>query len=88
MRHTSAKSESNSITQTVAINNAINRNFYDETGRWVTQITNNDHGNSKKHPYGKHGEHAHDIIWKDGKIVGRPTRELTEKERRENENIL
>lgn len=88
VRHTSAKGESNSITQTVAINNAINRNFYDETGRWITQITNNDHGNRKKHPYGKHGEHAHDIIWKDGKIVGRPTRELTEAERRENEDIL
>lgn len=88
VRHTSTDGESNSITQTVAVNNAINRNFYDETGRWITQITNNDHGNRKKHPYGKHGEHAHDIIWKDGKIVGRPTRELTEAERRENEDIL
>lgn len=88
VRHTSTDGESNSITQTVAVNNAINRNFYDETGRWTKQISNNDHGNRKKHPFGKHGEHAHDIVWKDGKIVDRPTRELTDAERRENEDIL
>lgn len=88
VKHTSSKAASNSITQTVAVNNAINRNYYDETGRWILQITNNDHGNKKKHPYGKHGEHAHDIIWEDDKIVDRPTRELTDAERRENEDIL
>lgn len=88
VRHTSTYGESNSITQTVAVNNAINRNFYDETGCWTKQITNNDHGNKKKHPYGKHGEHAHDIIWEDDKIVDRPVRELTDAERRENEDIL
>lgn len=54
----------------------------------VRQISNGPHGNPKKHPYGQHGEHAHDIIWADGRITGRPTRELTDDERKENADIL
>ena len=51
-------------------------------------MTNNDHGNRKQHPFGKNGEHAHDIIWKDGKIAERRIRELTDQEREENADIL
>ena len=40
------------------------------------------------HPYGKNGEHAHDYVYEAGKLIGRPTRELTENERKENEDIL
>jgi hypothetical protein len=67
---------------------SINRTVYDADGRMVKQINPNDHGNPKNHPYGINGEHVHDIIWEDGKIVGRPTRELTEKERKEHRDIL
>lgn len=64
------------------------RSFYDADGRLRRQISNGPHSNPKKHPYGAHGEHAHDVIWEDGRIVGRPTREITESERKENGDIL
>lgn len=64
------------------------RTYYDKDGLMIKQISNGPHGNPKEHPFGEHGEHAHDIIWKDGKIVDRPAREVTEKERKENGDIL
>lgn len=78
----------NSITQVTSKNGGVSRNYYDSSGNWTKQISNNNHGNSKNHPYGSNGEHAHDIIWKDGHIIDRPTRELTEQERKENADIL
>lgn len=46
-------------------------------------------GNPKLHSFGKHGEHVHDYIYaSDGKLKGRPMRELTDEERKENEDIL
>lgn len=39
--------------------------------------------------YGKNGEHAHDYVYDDnGHLLERPHRELTEKERKENADIL
>lgn len=64
------------------------RTFYDSDGRMIRQISNGPHGNPKKHPFGQHGEHVHDILWKDGVIVDRPVRELTNEERKENADIL
>lgn len=64
------------------------RTFYDSDGRMIRQISNGPHGNTKKHPFGQHGEHVHDILWTDGVIVDRPVRELTDKERKENADIL
>lgn len=64
------------------------RTIYDENGRQKLQISNGPHANPKRHPYGENGEHAHDIIWENGKIAGRPIRELTEDEREENRDIL
>ena len=53
------------------------------------QIHSGDHGSPKQHPYGQHGEHGHDFIRdEDGKIIDRTTRELTDKERKENGDIL
>lgn len=46
------------------------------------------HGNPKKHPFGVHGEHTHDIVWKGGRISARPARELTDEERTENGDTL
>lgn len=79
----------NSITQIVNKNGGIDRNYYDESGRQTKQISNNDHGFSSTHNYGEHGEHAHDYIYDDdGRLIDRPTRELNEKERKENGDIL
>ena len=64
------------------------RSFYDAGGFLIKQISSGPHGNPKKHPFGEHGEHVHDIIWKDGKIVDRPARDLTDEERKENSDIL
>lgn len=65
-----------------------NRSFFDAEGHYVKQISTGPHGNPKRHPFGKNGEHAHDILWEDGHIVGRPVRELTDIERKENADIL
>lgn len=77
----------NSITQIVGRNGGISRDYYDNNGVWVKQITNNDHNYPNQHPFGNNGEHAHDITWK-GKHSFRTTRELTEDERKENADIL
>ena len=66
----------------------INRVFYDAEGKMYRQTHSGSHANPKQHQYGKNGEHAHDIEWKDGKIVNRTTRELTDAERRESGDIL
>ncbi|GHU38824.1 hypothetical protein FACS1894105_13150 [Clostridia bacterium] len=86
--HTELKSTPNSITRTVAKKGGITLNYYGEDGRQYKQISNNNHGNPKEHPYGNNGEHAHDYIWRDGGTVDRPMRELTEAERKENSDIL
>lgn len=64
------------------------RTFYDAEGRMTRQVSSGPHGNPKRHSFGQHGEHAHDILWEDGKISGRPVRELTDQERKENKDIL
>lgn len=64
------------------------RIFFDANGNQSRQISNGPHGNMKRHPYGKRGEHAHDIIWEDGEIVERAVRELTDYERKESADIL
>ena len=77
----------NSIVQSVAKKGGITRDYYDGNGLWVKEISNNDHGFPKRHPFGKNGEHAHDITWNNGK-QRRTSRELTEDERKENADIL
>ena len=79
----------NGITQHTNRKGGIDRNYYDENGRQIKQISNNDHFHPKQHNYGEHGEHAHDYIYNDsGELIGRPHRELTESERKENSDIL
>lgn len=81
--------EPNSISQVTNKKGGIDRNYYDKTGKQSKQISNNDHGHSQARKYGKHGEHAHDYIYDDtGKLIGRPIRELNDKERKENGDIL
>lgn len=79
----------NAITQTVSKKGGINRNFYDDNGNQYLQISNNDHGHKKESKLGKHGEHAHDYFRNEnGKIIHGEARELTERERKENDDIL
>lgn len=81
--------EPNSITQITHAKGGIDRNYYDESGRQSKQISNNDHGFPNSHKYGEHGEHAHDYIYDDsGELIDRPIRELNDKERKENGDIL
>ena len=63
------------------------RVFYNEAGQPYFEINTTNHGNAKNHPYGKHGEHAHDIKWSEGKAQ-RETRELSVQERKDNGDIL
>lgn len=80
---TTLNSSPNSITQKTSKKGGVERNYYDNQGKQIKQISNNNHGNAKMHPYGKKGEHAHDYIYDaDNKLIGRSTRELTKEERR------
>lgn len=89
VKHTTITAESNSITQITNAKGGIDRNYYDNSGKQVKQISNNNHGNPKNHDYGEHGEHAHDYIYdKNGQFVDKTTRELTDNERKENGDIL
>ena len=85
---TDSKAAPGLITQVATAKGGVSRNYYDNSGQWTKQISNNDHGNPKQHPFGKNGEHAHDIVWKDGKIVSRRVRDLTDQERKDNSDIL
>lgn len=79
----------NGITQHTNRKGGIDRNYYDGNGRQIKQISNNDHYHSKHSKRGEHGEHAHDYVYDDnGNLLGRPDRDLTESERKENSDIL
>ena len=67
----------------------VNRSIYDSAGMLKTQIHSGPHNRPDKHPYGEHGEHAHDYYWaKDGTRKNREIRELTEIERGGHRDIL
>jgi hypothetical protein len=87
--HTDLDGPPNGITQETNDHGGINRNFYGEDGKQTKQISNNGHGHKKEEAIGNHGEHAHDYIYDDnGKLLDRPARELTNKEREENGDML
>lgn len=89
VNRTTLKGTPNSITQKTNKKGGVDRNYYDGNGRQERQITNNDHGKPKMHPYGKSGEHAHDYLYDEhGNLIKRTIRELTEDERKENSDIL
>lgn len=79
----------NSITEVINKKGGIDRNYYNNKGLQIKQISNNNHGKPKQHPFGSHGEHAHDYIYdENGKLIKRPIRDLTDVEREENKDIL
>lgn len=89
VKRTELTGEPNSITQKVNSKGGIDRNYYGENTQQSKQISNNDHGHKAESGYGEHGEHAHDYIYDDdGNLIGRPIRELTDEERKENSDIL
>ncbi len=89
VKHTELTAEPNSITQYTTKGGGIDRNYYDGNGNQYKQISNYGHGHKKEEKMGNHGEHAHDYLFDDdGNLIGRPIRELSEDERKENEDIL
>lgn len=65
------------------------RTIYDSDGRMLKQIHGGNHGHPKRHPYGYHGEHAHDYVWNPGsKNPDRTDREASEAERIQHSDIL
>lgn len=85
---TSLISTPGSITQYENAKGGIDRNYYGSDGRQIKQISNYGHGNPKLHPFGLHGEHAHDYIWDSDRLVSRLPREMTDDERKQNGDIL
>ena len=88
VERTELKGPPNGITQITHKNGGIERNYYDDNGRQIKQISNNNHGKPKQHSYGIHGEHAHDYTYDEDGYVHRSIRELTDDERKENGDIL
>lgn len=89
VERTEIKGKPNSITQKETAKGGIDRNYYGDDGMQTKQISNNDHGNPKNHPFGKNGEHAHDYHYNEkGKLIRGTARDLTDDERKENEDII
>lgn len=89
VKKVSTKGSPNSITQRVNQKGGIDRNYYDENGNQILQVSNHDHGHKKESKLGKHGEHAHDYyIDEEGELIHGKARELNEVERKENEDII
>lgn len=62
------------------------RTFYDEKGWKAKDIHTTDHGHPKQH---ETVPHVHEYTWnEDGTAAGRTTRDLTDEERKENDDIL
>lgn len=80
----------NSVIDRIGFTGKVtDRSFYDDLGMKYKAIHTTDHGNRKQHPYGEYGEHAHDFIWnEDGSLDSKISRELTDEERRDNNDIL
>lgn len=85
---TTLEAEPNSITQKVNAKGGIDRNFYDEKGKQYLQISNNDHGRPKQHPFGKKGEHGHDYTYTKDKVIRGNARALTAQEEEDNKDLL
>lgn len=89
VKRTNTTAMPNSITQRINAKGGIDRNYYGNDGRQILQISNNGHNHKKEEALGIHGEHAHDYVWdSDGNLSRSEARELTEQERRDNDDFL
>ncbi len=83
-------SEPNTVIDHIGKTGTVtSRSFYGIDGMKYKDIHTDAHGHPKNHPYGRHGEHAHDYEWDDtGKLKSKTTREITYAEREGSDNIL
>ena len=83
-------SKPNAIVDHVFDNGVVRaRAFYDDKGRKYKEIHTTNHGKPKAHPFGEHGEHGHIYQWNsDGSLKSKIPYELSDKERKENQEIL
>ena len=89
VKKTNLHEKPNSITQIVNEKGGVDRNFFDSDGRQYLQISNNGHSHLVEEDLGKFGEHAHDYTYdENGNLIDRAARKLTDKERKENGDIL
>ena len=58
----------------------------DKLSKDIVHATN--HNFPKKHSFGKHGEHVHDVSWENGHIKWSDGKELTEAERKDSGDLL
>ena len=86
---TTLQDKPNSITQIVNAKGGVNRNYYDENGNQFLQISNNGHGHPVEEDLGEFGEHAHNYYFdENNKLKRTDARELTEEERKRNDDML
>lgn len=87
---TPKKSTANTVIDHLGKNGTVNvRSFYGDSGLKEKDIHTDDHGYPKQHPYGAHGEHAHDYEWDtDGRLKNKTTREISNEERKGSGDIL
>lgn len=83
-------SKPNAIIDHVFDNGVVRaRAFYNDKGRKYKEIHTTNHGKLKAHPFGEHGEHGHIYQWNsDGSLKSKIPYELSDKERKENQEIL
>lgn len=83
-------SKPNAIVDHVFDNGVVRaRAFYDDKGIKYKEIHTTNHGKPKAHPFGEHGEHGHIYQWNsDGSLKSKIPYELSDKERKENQEIL
>lgn len=87
---TPKQADPNTVIDHEGKNGKINaRSFYGADGMKYKDIHTDDHGYPQKHPYGEHGEHAHDYEWDaDGRLKNKTQREITDEERKGSDDIL
>ena len=87
---TPKKAEPNTVIDHLGKSGAVNvRSFYDDNGFKVKDLHTDDHGYPKQHPFGKHGEHAHDYEWdENGRLKNKTTREINREEKERSSDIL
>lgn len=81
---TPKKSTPNSIVDHKSVTGETDvRTFYNENGAKSKDIHTTDHGNPKRHDYGKNGEHVHEYEWYDDEsLKSNIRRDLTPDERK------
>lgn len=87
---TPKKSDPNTVIDHLNKDGAVNvRSFYGTDGLKEKDLHTDDHGYPKQHPYGDHGEHAHDYEWDaDGRLKNKTTREISKEEKERSGDIF